>query len=256
MSRATRIGSGIGVALGVVVIAACGVILLQLTSVEPAPEATTATRGPAPAAARPSAAGNGAGGTAGPSGATARAIDAAWLERTAAATGIPPRALAAYAAADLVVSAEQPSCGIGWNTLAGIGSIESDHGRHGGAVLGPDGRPDPPIRGPQLDGVGVMAIPDTDGGSWDGDVVWDRAVGPMQFIPETWRRWGADADGDGIADPNQIDDAALTAARYLCAAGPLSSPGGWRRAILSYNDLEQYADDVARAANGYAAAAG
>jgi membrane-bound lytic murein transglycosylase B len=77
----------------------------------------------------------------------------------------------------------------------------------------------------------------------------------MQFIPGTWRRWGADADGDGVADPNQIDDAALTAARYLCAAGSMRNPSGWRTAVLSYNHSEEYVDRVAGAANDYAAKA-
>ena len=51
-----------------------------------------------------------------------------------------------------------------------------------------------PILGPVLNGVGdVAAIPDTDGGRWDGDTTWDRAVGPMQFIPSSWRSGAATA---------------------------------------------------------------
>jgi membrane-bound lytic murein transglycosylase B len=183
-------------------------------------------------------------------------VDTEWSARIAAATGIPQRALEAYALADLVIDAEQPACGIGWNTLAGIGAIETDHGRHGGAVLGADGYPSPAIRGPQLDGNGNAAIGDSDGGAWDGDTVWDRAVGPMQFIPDTWTRWGADGNGDGTTDPNQIDDAALAAARYLCHSGGMSSVEGWRAAIFSYNHLDVYVDDVAAVANRYAVAAG
>lgn len=183
-------------------------------------------------------------------------VDAAWLARVADATGIPPRALRAYAAADLVLQAEQPACAVGWNTLAALGEIESDHGRHGGAVLSDTGYPDPAIRGPALDGVGVAAIGDTDGGRWDGDTRWDRAVGPLQFIPDTWQRWGTDADGDGAADPNQIDDAALAAARYLCASGTMTDAASWPAAIFSYNHLDAYVDDVAAVANRYAAAAG
>jgi membrane-bound lytic murein transglycosylase B len=181
-------------------------------------------------------------------------VDPTWTARVAAATGIPARALVAYASAQLTVAAEQPACGIGWNTLAGIGAIESNHGRHGGAVLGDDGRSTPRILGPALNGVGNAAIRDTDGGTWDGDTRWDRAVGPLQFIPDTWRRWGADGNGDGTADPNQIDDAALAAARYLCASGPMTSTAGWRAAIFSYNHLDTYVDDVAAAANRYTAA--
>lgn len=183
-------------------------------------------------------------------------IDPAWLAETTAATGIPPRALRAYATADLVIESEQPSCAIGWNTLAAIGGIESDHGRHGGAVLGEDGRSSPAIFGPALDGDGVAAIADTDGGRWDGDTTWDRAVGPLQFIPDTWTRWGADGDGDGTADPHQLDDAALAAARYLCASSTMTDAAGWRRAVFAYNHLDAYVDDVAALANRYAAATG
>lgn len=178
--------------------------------------------------------------------------DPAWTERIAAATGITPRALQAYATAALVVGREQPACGIGWNTLAGIGAIESAHGSHGGATLGDDGYSRPEIRGIPLDGTRSARIDDTDGGRMDGDARWDRAMGALQFIPDTWMRWGADADGDGTASPDQIDDAALSAARYLCAAGEMSSVDGWRRAIFSYNNLESYVDDVAEVANTYA----
>lgn len=183
------------------------------------------------------------------------AADPVWTARTAAVAGIPERALRAYASAALTIQAEQPACGIGWNTLAGIGAIESAHGTHSGGSLDDAGYPRPAIRGIPLDGSASAQISDTDGGVWDGDATWDRAVGPLQFIPATWERWGADGNGDGAADPNQIDDAALAAARYLCAAGEMTSAPGWRRAIFSYNHLDSYVDDVAAAANAYAARA-
>jgi len=181
--------------------------------------------------------------------------DPAWTGAVAARIGIPERALRAYAHASLTLRVEQPDCGLGWNTLAGLGAIESAHGTHDGGVLRADGYPDPPIRGIPLDGSASAAVSDTDGGRFDGDTVWDRAVGPLQFIPSTWQRWGADANGDGVADPNQIDDAALAAARYLCASGEMASPEGWRRAVFSYNHLDSYVDDVAATANAYAARA-
>ncbi|MDN4645902.1 lytic transglycosylase domain-containing protein, partial [Arthrobacter sp. PsM3] len=76
-----------------------------------------------------------------------------------------------------------------------------------------------PIVGPSLNGAGLAAIADTDAGVLDGDARWDHAVGPMQFIPSTWNLAGRDGNGDGTADPFNIDDAALSAATYLCAHG-------------------------------------
>lgn len=182
--------------------------------------------------------------------------DPEWIRQASAATGIPERALSAYAAAGIAIGVEQPGCGLGWNTVAAIGAIESGHASHDGAVLLPSGYTEPMIRGRALDGRGVAAIADSDGGLLDGDTEWDRAVGPMQFIPETWARWGADGNGDGRAEPSQIDDAALATARYLCASGSVTSPERWRAAVFSYNHLESYVDDVARVANQYAAAVG
>lgn len=182
--------------------------------------------------------------------------DDPWLVGVAERTGIPTRALAAYASAARMVRTEQPGCGLGWNTLAGIGFVESAHGTIGGSALGTDGTARPAIVGIPLDGTRSDAIPDTDGGTLDGDPVWDRAVGPMQFIPSTWAEWGADGNGDAVADPHNIDDAAYSAARYLCHAGDLTDPGTWIAAIASYNDSLDYNHRVAEAANGYATAAG
>lgn len=180
-----------------------------------------------------------------------------WAAQVAAATGVPARALQAYGNAELAMRADQPSCKISWATLAGIGRIESNHGQYAGAVLGADGRPSKPIIGVPLDGsAGVQAIGDTDGGRYDGDAGVDRAVGPMQFIPSTWRKWASDGNGDGLGDPQQIDDAALAAARYLCAGGrDMASPGGWWAGILSYNNSTEYAQKVFGLADGYAKAA-
>ncbi|MEU3270739.1 lytic murein transglycosylase [Saccharomonospora sp. NPDC006951] len=177
-----------------------------------------------------------------------------WARRTSPAVGVPARALMAYGNAELVLADIQPGCQVSWATLAGIGRIESDHGRYGGAVLGEDGRPSEPIIGVPLNGsAGVKAIPDTDGGQLDGDPVHDRAVGPMQFIPGTWARWASDADGDGRADPQQIDDAALSAARYLCAGDrDMTSAEGWWAGIMSYNNSVEYAQKVFGLADAYA----
>ncbi|MEV6056673.1 lytic murein transglycosylase [Streptomyces sp. NPDC052107] len=156
------------------------------------------------------------------------------------AYAIPGRVLAAYRGAVRTLAATQPGCGLDVALLAAIGRVESDHAR--GGDLDATGRTRSPILGPQLDGgPGVMAIRDTDGGFYDGDPVWDRAVGPAQFLPSSWRRWGTDGNGDGVADPSQVDDAWLAAGRYLCeAGGDLRGPDNLRRAILAYNHSEGY----------------
>jgi membrane-bound lytic murein transglycosylase B len=148
---------------------------------------------------------------------------------------------------------EAPHCRLSWVTLAGIGRIESNHGRFGGAKLDADGRPSRPIIGVPLDGSGgVREITDTDGGTFDGDTTHDRAVGPMQFIPSTWARWAADGDRDGVGDPQDMDDAALAAGRYLCAGGrDTGTAQGWWAAVLSYNHSVEYGQRVFGVADAY-----
>lgn len=177
-----------------------------------------------------------------------------WAAGLATKLDIPQRALQAYAYAHAALQEAQPGCQLTWVTLAGIGRIESDHGRYGGATLGPDGRPSSPIIGVPLDGTaGNRAISDTDGGGLDGDNRLDRAVGPMQFIPSTWARWASDGDGDGLGDPQDIDDAAVAAGRYLCANNrDLATGPGWSRAILSYNNSQVYLLNVFSNAERYA----
>ena len=182
-------------------------------------------------------------------------IDPQWTSFMSAATGIPERALAAYAFAHVSIAEEQPECGLAWTTVAAIGEIESKHGSHGDTVLDENGHAQPAIIGRALDGDGVAKIEDTDDGVLDGDETWDRAVGPMQFIPSTWEKWASDGNGDDVADPNQIDDAALATARYLCASGPMNTAEGWRAAVFSYNHDNDYVDKVARVANEYGASA-
>jgi membrane-bound lytic murein transglycosylase B len=186
-----------------------------------------------------------------------RSADAQWLLRAAAQTGIPARALRAYVAAAGAAGDSAPACGIGWNTVAAIGFIESGHGTHGGGHLTSAGQASRPIIGPSLDGDGFAAIADTDDGALDGDARWDRAVGPMQFIPATWSYAGRDGNGDGDADPFNIDDAALSAALYLCAHGrDLTTAAGWTDAIYSYNQSDDYINEVRDRARAYAAQAG
>ncbi|WP_084502585.1 lytic transglycosylase domain-containing protein [Microbacterium indicum] len=182
-------------------------------------------------------------------------VDDAWIADRALATGIPERAMRAYANADSWAR-ETLGCAIGWNTLAGIGWVESHHGELRGGSVDADGVTRPAITGIPLDGTNdTMAIPDTDGGELDGDATWDRAVGPMQFIPETWLRWAVDGSGDGSVDPQNIDDAAYTAANYLCRLdGSLETDDGWIAAVRSYNDTLDYQTRVATAATRYAEA--
>lgn len=183
-------------------------------------------------------------------------VDPEWVAVMAERTGIPPRALAAYGGAAIFKAADRPDCGLSWTTLAGIGSVESDHGRHGGSTIGEDGTVVPPIFGVSLRGDGTARIPDSDGGTIDGDVEYDRAVGPMQLIPATWRNWHVDGGGDGVEDPQNIDDAVVAAANYLCRASPdMASEGAWRTGVGAYNPSTVYIADVASAANRYALAA-
>jgi membrane-bound lytic murein transglycosylase B len=182
----------------------------------------------------------------------------AWAKRLSAKTEIPARSLLAYARAEIATKQTDPVCGINWATLAGVGRVESHHGRYNGTKIGADGRLTPPIIGIPLDGSpGVKAVPDTDGGRLDGDPHWDRAVGAMQFLPSTWAKWGVRASGDGAApDPQNIDDAALSAAGYLCASGgDLSTAAGWWKAVLKYNESVTYGKDVFSGADAYAKAA-
>jgi membrane-bound lytic murein transglycosylase B len=179
---------------------------------------------------------------------------AAWASRMARATGIPARALEGYANAHAVMAVRNPRCHLTWVSLAGIAAVESQHGTMGGRTLLADGRPSSPIIGMPLNGAnGTRAIAATDGGLLTGDKVWEHAVGPFQFIPSAWALWRADAHGDGITDPQNIDDAALAAAQYLCADNRnLASGDDWLKAVLSYNNSLDYAKAVYGFAQGYA----
>jgi hypothetical protein len=164
---------------------------------------------------------------------------------------IPPAALAAYQRAATLCR------GLRWELLAAIGQVESRHGSVGGAVLRPDGMVTPPILGPPLDGSGTGGnVTPMPAGRWAGrwgiDGPWLRAAGPMQFLPPTFDRWGSDGDVDGRVDPHDIDDAAATAARYLC--GDAGEIGHERAALRRYNASEAYAADVLGWASRYAAA--
>jgi membrane-bound lytic murein transglycosylase B len=169
---------------------------------------------------------------------------------------IPALALRAYREAAAWAAGFDPGCRLSWTVLAGIGRIESNHGMYGGAAtrFSPSGTVSPRITGPPLNGGGVARIPDSDRGRWDGDTTWDRAVGPMQFIPSTWRSLGRDGNGDGVADPNNLFDSAVSAAAYLCLSvdGSLSDPAVLRQAIYNYNHSWPYVDAILGWARLYA----
>ena len=165
---------------------------------------------------------------------------------TAAREEIPAQMLALYQQA-----AEQRCEGLSWSVLAGVGKVESDHGRLGGAQLQPDGTFEPPIIGPALDGSDeVRLVPDTDDGRWDNDPVLDRAVGPMQFLPATWEAVGIDASNTGVANPHHAVDATHSAAVYLCDHGA-DDPDRLRQALFAYNNSWSYVDQVLDHARRY-----
>jgi murein DD-endopeptidase MepM/ murein hydrolase activator NlpD len=101
--------------------------------------------------------------------------------------------------------------GIPWHVLSAINKVETDFGRN---------------MGPSSAG----------------------AVGWMQFMPDTWLRWGVDANGDGTADPWNAEDAVFAAARYLAAAGGRTD---LYRAVFAYNHADWYVQEVLELASFY-----
>ncbi|MFC9663539.1 lytic transglycosylase domain-containing protein [Nocardia sp. NPDC127606] len=170
--------------------------------------------------------------------------DRASADLPAGPLGIPGIAVAAYQTAEQQLAVENPNCGMSWSLLAGIGRVESTHA-YGKADA--QGNPIKAVYGPVLDGSlsGNNVIHDTDGGDLDGLGGYDRAIGPMQFLPETWHRYAADGNADGIADPQNLFDAALTAGRYLCDGGlNMRDLSQQSKAILRYNNSMAYVANV------------
>jgi hypothetical protein len=169
------------------------------------------------------------------------------------AQGIPSVALEAYQRSAVVIDSADPTCKLDWSLLAAIGQVESDHGQVGGSHLDRNGVARPGIVGPRLDGRhGTSLVRDTDAGRLDGDKRFDRAVGPMQFLPSTWAAVAVDGDADGRRDVQDIDDASLGSAVYLCADhGDLGTRGGRQAALLRYNHSQAYATRVMAIARDY-----
>lgn len=177
--------------------------------------------------------------------ALASADSAAPSPATEGDSDIPPELLPLY------VTAARSCRGLSWTIVAAVAEVETNHARFAGATLQQSGDVRPPIIGLPLNGTnGTRAIADTDGGSIDGDTVWDRAVGPFQFIPSTWSVYGVDANGDGRADPHNFYDAVYAAAGYLCHHGA-GTPHRLRAALLAYNHAGWYADRVLAIAAQY-----
>ncbi|WP_460447785.1 lytic transglycosylase domain-containing protein, partial [Angustibacter aerolatus] len=110
---------------------------------------------------------------------------------------------------DLYHQAATTCAGMDWTLLAAVGQVESGHGRN----VGPSSA---------------------------------GAVGPMQFMPATFRAYAVDGDHDGTADPFSPADSVFTAARYLCANGAGRGPDGVHSALLRYNHAEWYVQLVLR----------
>jgi len=169
---------------------------------------------------------------------------------TPGALGIPTMALSAYRNAERMMAVADPACGISWNLLAGIGRIESMHAN--GGATDARGTAIRPIYGPSLDGTlpGNEVIVQSSAG---GRITYARAMGPMQFLPGTWARYASDGDGDGVADPQNLYDATLAAARYLCSGGlNLRDQSQVMASILRYNNSMPYAENVLGWAAAYA----
>jgi membrane-bound lytic murein transglycosylase B len=158
-------------------------------------------------------------------------------------SGIPATVLDAYKKAEAELRESKPGCNLPWQLLAAIGKVESGQAR--GGRVDAEGTTYSKILGPVLNGSGFAHISDTDNGAYDGDSTYDRAVGPMQFIPSTWAWAGRDGNDDGVKDPNNVYDAALAAGHYLCRADrDLSVQSNLNAAILSYNHSQDYLNTV------------
>lgn len=160
--------------------------------------------------------------------------------------GIPDPALQAYTAAVSQVGRYSRTCkGLTWADLAAIAQIESSQAA--GHTIAADGTVTPPIYGIRLDGSsgGTQIVYDTDQGTLDGDPAYDRAVGPFQLLPATWREVWSELGRSGPGNPQNFYDAALVAGVYLCGDGyDLTQRAQLSAAIFRYNHSQQYVNQV------------
>ncbi len=166
--------------------------------------------------------------------------------RPGAVNGIPRGVFPAYRRATANLAVVRPNCGLTWPLLAGIGKVESNHASGGRVDVA--GTTRGKLLGPVLNGKGGTGrITDTDKGRYDSDKVWDRAVGPMQIIPGVWTEFGADGNGDGFRNPNNVYDAVTTVAVYLCSEGDdLKRPMDLVSALLRYQHSKDFVATVLR----------
>ena len=170
---------------------------------------------------------------------------------------VPPRVLEAYRSAEARLATESPRCALPWWLLAGIGKVQSDHAA--GGQVDAAGTATVRIVGPRLDGTGVgsRTVRDTDRGTLDGDLTFDRGVGPMLLLPQTWSAIGRDGDGDGRTDVADVDDAALSVGTLLCSAGAdLTTAEGLARGLVRLDDTANFPLDVLPWAAHYRAQGG
>ncbi|MDE0353850.1 MAG: hypothetical protein OXM57_14300 [bacterium] len=177
-----------------------------------------------------------------------------WNGTAGLAFGVPPRLWVAYQASsrvwclpsgEVALSGEPmaaPWMQTDWRLVAAVGRVESAHAS--GVEIDAFGDTSPWFFGPMLDGSNPqwLTVSDSDGGRWDLTEEWDRAVGPMQLLPQTVASHGIDGNGDGIVSPHNVWDAAASAAYYLCVAG--GSSRDRVQALFAYNRSEEYVRDV------------
>lgn len=173
-----------------------------------------------------------------------------WAQTRAKPYGIPQRQLEAYAYAAHKVGKDS-GCAIGWPTIAALGSVLSNHGRARGATVAPDGVTTVKLRGLTAAAGGKKQVTDTDAGEIDGDSKRDVPVGPMQIMPSRWKESGTAVEPGAMANPDSIDDAALTTALMLCNSGDVSSPDGWAEAIAKINPSKKFLKTVHAKAKEY-----
>ncbi|MFT4125625.1 MAG: lytic murein transglycosylase [Gordonia sp. (in: high G+C Gram-positive bacteria)] len=176
-----------------------------------------------------------------------------WAKLHAEPYDVPERALRSYAYAAAAMGKAQPNCGMGWSTLAAIGEVSSDHGEASSGVVTGEGLVVPALRNlAQANPSHAKPLADTDAGRFDGNEKYDVTMGPMQILPSRWEQFATDADNDNKSDPDNYDDATLTTARFLCAAGgDMRRPEGWATAVSQFNRMPDFLEKVHAAAMKY-----